>query len=255
MSSSIRSRSERWGLAVLLLVVWGLAPRPALGAPLSEQARAEARAKYKAGTEAYEHGDYRKALAAFEDAYQLAPLPGFLFNLAQCHRQLGAYERAATDYRRYLSLSEKEPSNATMVKELIAEMDARAKQEVASRAAREKPVVQVKTVERDRPEALPAKALEPRGEPRRERSGLRDAGRRALDIHKSRSLSERSKPLPAEAMPGMPESEPPKESLSRKWWVWAGAGAAVVLAGGIVYAVASFSSDPRPTTLGTFPAH
>ncbi|WP_224242973.1 tetratricopeptide repeat protein [Hyalangium gracile] len=248
MPSSIRSRSERWWLSVLLLVLWGLlAPLPAAGAQLTDEAKAQARVKYNDGNVAYEQGDFRKALASFNAAYQLAPLPGFLFNVAQCHRQLGAYERAAHFYRRYLSLSAKEPANAPMVRELIAEMESKAKQQAASRSARQKPVVQAKGVEKDRPEAIHARASE-----QREHSALKEASRKAVDQRTSQSLSGTRKPLPSEAVPGVPASEPPRESLTRKWWVWAGAGAAVLLTGGIVYAATS--SDPRPTTLGSLPA-
>lgn len=250
MTSSIRSRSERWWLSVLLLGVCALAPLSAVGAELTGDAKAQARQKYTEGNEAYEHGEFRKALTAFDAAYQLAPLPGFLFNVAQCHRQLGAYERAAFFYRRYLALSDKEPSNAPMVKDLIAEMDSKAKQEAASRSARQKAWAQAKSVEKDRPEAASSKSPEARGDAKR--SGLKEAEKRALDIHTSHSLAAAPKSLPPGAVPGAPEPEQPKESLTRKWWVWAGAGAAVLLAGGVVYAVAT--PGPRETTLGTIPA-
>ncbi|MFL5346296.1 MAG: tetratricopeptide repeat protein [Hyalangium sp.] len=252
MTSSIRSRSERWWLSVLLLGVCALAPLSAVGAELTDEAKAQAREKYNQGNEAYEHGDFRKALTAFDAAYQLAPLPGFLFNVAQCHRQLGAYEHAAFFYRRYLALSEKEPANASMVKELIAEMDSKAKQEATSRSGRPKALAQAKAAEKDRPEAASGKTPEARGDAKRERSGLKEAGQRALDIHTSRSLAAAPKSLPPGAVPGAPEPEQPKESLTSKWWVWAGAGAAVLLAGGVVYAVAT--PGPRSPTLGTIPA-
>jgi tetratricopeptide (TPR) repeat protein len=242
MNSLIRSRSECGWLCGLWLVLWALGPLPAAGTELSEQAQSQARQKYTEGNTAYAQGDFHQALVDFTQAYQLAPLPGFLFNVAQCHRQLGAFERAAFYYRRYLALSEKEPANAPMVKGLIAEMDARASKEAAGRAARDK--AQAK--------AAAIKTPEPRGEPRRERSALKDAERRALDIHTSRSLSEQPATLPPAAVPGGPEPQPVHESLARKWWVWAGAGAVVLLAGGAVYAATSH--DSRTATLGTFPA-
>jgi hypothetical protein len=42
-----------------------------------------------------------------------------------------------------------------------------------------------------------------------------------------------------------------EEPLTRKWWLWAGVGAAALLAGGIVYAATA--PDARPTTLGNLP--
>lgn len=236
MGSLIRSRSERWRLCFLLLALWGLVPRPAAGAELTEEAKAQARARFNDGNAAYEQGNFREALTAFEAAYQLAPLPGFLFNVAQCHRQLGNYAHAASSYRRFLALSQKEPANAAMVKELIAEMDAKAKPS--------KPVVQTK--------AAPSKALHAPGEAAKERRALKEAERKALDIRTSRSMAAKEKSLPPAAMPSQAVREE-REPLVRKWWVWAGAGAAVLVAGGVVYALTA--PDSRTPTLGTISGH
>jgi tetratricopeptide (TPR) repeat protein len=235
MSSLIRSHSERWRLCCLALALCFLVPGPAAGAELSEEAKAQAREKFNDGNAAYEQGNFHQALASFEAAYQLAPLPGFLFNVAQCHRQLGNYAHAASSYRRFLALSEKEPTNAAMVKELIAEMDAKAKPA--------KSPAQAKTVAKDRPEAVPSK----------ERSTLKESERKALDIRTSRSLSAKEKSLRPAAVPS-PAVREEREPLVRKWWVWAGAGAAAVVAGGVIYALAA-PDAPRNPTLGTISGH
>lgn len=242
MRSLIRSRSEHWRLYLLLLALWGLAPRPAAGAELTEEAKAQAREKFNDGNAAYAQGDFRQALTAFDAAYQLAPLPGFLFNVAQCHRQLGNYTRAASSYRRFLALSEKEPANAAMVKELIAEMDAKAKPS--------KPVAQAKVVAKDRPEAVPSKP--PPGEATKERSSLKASERKAPGIRTSRSMAVGEKSLPPAAVPS-PAVREEREPLVRKWWVWAGAGAAALVTGGVIYALTA--PDPRTPTLGTISGH
>jgi tetratricopeptide (TPR) repeat protein len=242
MSSLIRSRSERWRQCFLLLALWGLVPRSAAGAELTEEAKAQAREKFSDGNAAYEQGNFRQALEDFEAAYQLAPLPGFLFNVAQCHRQLGNYARAASSYRRFLTLSEKEPANAAMVKELIAEMDAKAKPS--------KPGAQAKVVAKDRPEAMPSKP--PPGEAAKERSALKESERKPLDIRTSRSRAAGGKSLPPAAVPS-PAVREEREPLVRKWWVWAGAGAAALVTGGVIYALTA--PDPRTPTLGTISGH
>ena len=249
MSSSIRSRSDCWRLCFLLLALWGLVPGPAAAAELTEEAKAQAREHFSAGNAAYEQGNYRQALEAFEAAYQLAPLPGFLFNVAQCHRMLGDFTRAASSYRRFLALSEKEPANAGMVRELIAEMDARAKEQLASRPAPSKPVAQAKPVAKDRPEAVPSKP--PAAGGAKKEDGVRkESERKPLDIRTSRSMTvQEKKPLPPAALPGPAAVPEQQEPLVRKWWVWAGAGAVAVVAGGIIYAVAA--PEPRSPTLGT----
>ena len=250
MSSSIRSRSNGWWLCFLLLALTVLAPGSAAGAELTEEAKAQAREKFNAGNAAYEQGDYRQALEAFEAAYQLVPLPGFLFNVAQCHRQLGSFTRAASSYRRFLALSEKEPSNAAMVRELIAEMDAKEKEQAASRSAPVKPVARAKIVAKDRPEAVPSKAPAAASGSKKEDSGLKESERKPLDIRTSRSMTvQEKKSLPPAAVPGPAAVPEQQEPLVRRWWVWAGAGAAALVAGGIIYAVAA--PEPRSPTLGT----
>jgi len=209
MPSSIRSRPERsaplLGLFALLLLV--LAPLPAHAAADS-RVETQARAKFTEGNVAYDKADFQTALEAYLEAYRLMPLPGFLFNIAQCHRQLGRPERAAIFYRRYLAQSKRTPPNAPLVRELIAEMDA---------AAEKAPP---KTI------ALRSQAEEV-------------AARRA------REDSERKRTLAATS----PPAEVQSESLVKKWWVWAGAGAVAIVAGGVIYAATA--PEPRPTTLGT----
>jgi hypothetical protein len=50
----------------------------------------------------HDAGDYVDAIAAFNEAYVLAPSPGLLFNLAQAYRLAGKCDDAAWMYRRYL---------------------------------------------------------------------------------------------------------------------------------------------------------
>ncbi len=54
------------------------------------------------GRAAHDHGDYSAAIAAFKEAYVLAPSPGLLFNIAQAHRLAGHCDEAAWMYRRFL---------------------------------------------------------------------------------------------------------------------------------------------------------
>jgi tetratricopeptide (TPR) repeat protein len=47
-------------------------------------------------------GDYAAAVAAFKEAYVLAPSPGLLFNIAQSYRLAGNCDESAWMYRRFL---------------------------------------------------------------------------------------------------------------------------------------------------------
>jgi tetratricopeptide (TPR) repeat protein len=248
MSSSIRSRSECWWWSALLVALFALAPGPAVGAELTDETKAQARVKFSEGNAAYEQGDFREALKSFEAAYRLAPLPGFLFNVAQCHRQLGDFAQAASAYRRYLSLSDKEPANAAMVKDLIAEMDSQARPQTASRPSPTRSVASAKAVAKDRPEAAFAKPAELREGAKP--GGVKALEKRPLDIRTSRSMAIEQNSLPPAAVPSAPTPEV-RQPVTRKWWLWAGAGAAALVAGGVIYAVTA--PEPRPATLGTIP--
>ena len=84
---------------------------------------AEARESYALGRALYDDGRFDEALHAFERAHAQEPLPGFLFNIAQCHMQAQRYERAIGFYERFL---EEDPrtEHRTLVLSLIDEAHA-----------------------------------------------------------------------------------------------------------------------------------
>src|SRR3954471_10602850 len=97
-------------------------PRAAVAAPASATAGEKAsRELFQRAEKSFNLGKFPEALADYEAAYEAKPLPAFLFNIAQCHRNMGNYERARFHYRRYLSL-EPRSANRALVEDLIAEM-------------------------------------------------------------------------------------------------------------------------------------
>src|SRR4051812_26130394 len=113
----------RWILSTdraLLAVLLALALR---GTAWADD-EAKAREQFKSAQAAYNLGQFDKALEGYSAAYALKPLPPFLFNIAQCHKQLGQWERAGFFYRRFKSLA---PPGTDVAKldELIARMDQR----------------------------------------------------------------------------------------------------------------------------------
>jgi tetratricopeptide (TPR) repeat protein len=227
MTSLIRLPASRFVLSVLVAVMLvGLSPIAHAAGRGGGEADTEvlARAKFAEGNLAYDLAEFHKALAAYSEAYRLMPLPGFLFNIAQCHRQLGRPERAGFFYRRYLSLSKEEPANAAMVRELIAEMDAQVSKEQERRLTREQTAR-----DRARAEALRAQT-------------------EAIVARQVRSKAGKQG-VPSGALPTQASAEVKGEPLTKKWWVWAGAGAVALVAGGVIYAATA--PQPRTTTLGT----
>ena len=54
------------------------------------------------GEKLFALGRFDEALEQYEKAFEAKPLPGFLFNIAQCHRNLGNIDQAIFSYRKYL---------------------------------------------------------------------------------------------------------------------------------------------------------
>src|SRR3954451_20971836 len=112
--------------AALLVGVWGGPARAADG---------DAAAHYKKGRSLYNISEYRAALDEFKQAYVLHEDPAFLYNIAQCHRQLGNHREAITFYKRFLAESPHAP-NRREIERLIGELEEKAA--AAPQGAKEK---------------------------------------------------------------------------------------------------------------------
>lgn len=84
-------------LALLLAPLVGRADEPASSVP------AKARTLAARGRAAHDAGNYSGAIAAFTQAYAMAPAPALLFNLAQAYRLQGNCDDAALMYRRFIA--------------------------------------------------------------------------------------------------------------------------------------------------------
>lgn len=89
-----------------------------------------ARVKFAQAQSAYDVGEFEKAARLYQDAYELEPLPAFLFDIAQCHRQLGQYGKAAFFYRRFATRVP-ELDGPERLQKLIAEMERKEADRVA----------------------------------------------------------------------------------------------------------------------------
>jgi len=112
-------------LAFFVLVA---GPRPAFAQPArnapsnegeAEQRRAQAKAKYQEGVEAYAAGRYSEAVDAFLLADQISPSAALSFNIAKAEEKLGATAGTLRWYRDYLRRSPAAP-NRTAVRASIA---------------------------------------------------------------------------------------------------------------------------------------
>jgi tetratricopeptide (TPR) repeat protein len=123
MAPSTRSTSS-WLLIALLLPLLAVAAPPKPGTSGKEDPKAQARVLFDYAQREYDLGNFNDALSGYSEAYRLVPEPALLFNIGQCHRQLGQYERAAFFYRRYLALDPESP-DAPLVNQLIQQMEAK----------------------------------------------------------------------------------------------------------------------------------
>ncbi len=80
------------------------------------------RALFEQAEAKFNVGRFDEALADYQAAYDVEPLPAFLFNIGQCYRNMGNFERAQFFFRRYTALDPRSP-NRPAAERLIAEMD------------------------------------------------------------------------------------------------------------------------------------
>lgn len=96
---------------------------------------AAAKTHYTEGLKRYNLGEFSKALDEFKTAYLAKPDPAFLFNIAQCQRQLGQFDDAARSYKAFLRESPDVPqAQREQVQKLITDMETAAKEAAAHRA-------------------------------------------------------------------------------------------------------------------------
>lgn len=112
--SSTSDRLLAWLLALACLSA------ASASAQVDEAARQRAREMARGATAEYNLSHFEEALRRFEAAYEVFPAPQLLFNIGQCHRELGHHERAVFFYDRYLHEMPDAP-NAATVRDLLAE--------------------------------------------------------------------------------------------------------------------------------------
>jgi len=68
-----------------------------------DQLQKEADRHFKSGVALFKEAKYAEALIEFQRAYEIAPHPLVLYNIAGCHRELAHYAEAISYYNRFLA--------------------------------------------------------------------------------------------------------------------------------------------------------
>jgi tetratricopeptide (TPR) repeat protein len=79
---------------------------------------AASKAAFVEGKRLYNLGEFRQALAKFRQAYMKYDAPALLYNIAQCHLQLGEKREALNFYRRYLQNTANAPDRAEVQRQV-----------------------------------------------------------------------------------------------------------------------------------------
>src|SRR5262249_35114559 len=159
--------------------------------------KAAARAAFAEGTKYYDLNRFEAALKAFERAYWNYEEPAFLFNIAQCYRQLDRKADAVKFYRSYLRKLPTAP-NRVEVERIIVALDAALEKERAAAPAN--------------PSTSPAEHPTLAAPP----------------------PSAASESAATTAPPVQPAEPAERRPVYKRWWLWTTVG--IVVAGGVVTA-------------------
>jgi len=77
---------------------------------------------HREGEKLFALGKFAGALEKYEAAFEAKPIPAFLFNIGQCHRNLGDFDAAIFSFRKYLKLAP-DAKNRDAVLEYIDELE------------------------------------------------------------------------------------------------------------------------------------
>jgi tetratricopeptide (TPR) repeat protein len=220
----------------IVLALWLLAaPALAQEAPSSD-AQQEARQLATRARRDYDAHRYAAALRHYERAYELYAAPGLLFNLGQCHRELGHHELAIDHFERYLAARPDAP-NRGIVRDLIEE-SRRAIAPTQTAAA----IAEAERARRELREAQESGAVAVA-----EAQAELDAAEAALAEARARE----------EALRAAIVEAPREPEVYETWWFWTViVGVAALVAGGVAIGVVVSQQEPSLPfgSLGTIDA-
>ena len=230
------TRSRVAGLVLVLVVaVWN-------GTASAEGG--DAKARYMSGQSHYNLNEFSEALQDFKEAYRLHPDPAFLFNIAQCERQLGDFDEAIKFYRSYLR-NKPDATNGKEVQKKIDELRGLSEAKRKSKEGAPQSVIAPSTSppQVDSPSALAPPPAPPPAAAPPPPAPVAPAPNLTAPPEAPMATTSSTPGADLTAKPAAAEGEP----VYKQWWFWAGAGAVVV--GVVVVAiVASAGAASAPSS-------
>jgi hypothetical protein len=242
--------------------------------------RAIAREAYEDARRHYELNDFGAALEGFKRAYLAVDDPGLLFNIAQCHRQLGNRAEAIKFYRWFIRKTPRSPQRDD-AEHIVATLEAQLAREAASAASPSAPSPSAASPSPaspsaaapsapSSPSAASSVAAAPGSSAAAPGSSAAAPGSSVAAAPGSSAAAAPASSAPAAsarvAAPASPVVDngatpsltaarpaPRRAPLYKKWWLWTGLG--VIVAGGAVAATLALTPNNAASPPGTFHVH
>jgi tetratricopeptide (TPR) repeat protein len=181
--------------------------------PPEDEGTKKAKALFKAAETDFALGRFQEALEGYSMAYEAKALPAMLFNIGQCHFELGSYERAIFFYEQFLR-GDVDAKKRTLANKRLQEAK-------ASYAAAEEKRQREEAEERERQE------LAMRAQEQAHIAAMKQAD---LDAQRLRITEETSAP-----------------PIYKKWWFWAAAAGVVAITATSIILTTRGGEDELPS--------
>jgi tetratricopeptide repeat protein len=202
------------------LLAWTLLA--AFAASPAHADKARAKQLYTDGRKAYDLGKFAEAADLFEKGFAEQPDAVFLYNLGQCHRQLGNNDRALFFYRGYLR-NKPDAENRAQVEQLIADL------EKARQTQTQPPIAPIPPSGTAPPEVVPPRPAPPPAPPPAAVPPAAPAPAPAAAEPAAEPAATAPAATPSEAEVSMPAGMPP--SSTQKYLAVGTLGVGVVMIG------------------------
>jgi tetratricopeptide (TPR) repeat protein len=189
-----------------------------------DEAEAEARRHFEAGSREYSLGEFRKAAEEYKQAFRAKPDPVLLYNVAQAYRLANDPAQAIFFYQSYLR-SVPDAHNRHEVDERIKKLQAQLKQNVSPPNSTLRPDGQPVPATEINPPSAPQEAAAPP-----EPAAAAVATPLSPTTPAAPPSSEASAPTVA-APAAVLTDAPPKKPVYKKWWLWTAVGLGVAAVG------------------------